>query len=88
MVRLVMGGGKTRALLDDARHDEEIVFLRGRVGQRLGHGQARRQLVGAKLVFQVGLAEERDVRDIDLRELANVAENVAELFLERGDFFR
>ena len=41
-----------------------------------------------KLVFQVGLAEERDVRDIDLRELADIAEDVAELLLERGDFLR
>ncbi len=47
---------EARASFDDARDDKEIIFLRGCVGQRLVHGQARHQFVGAQLVLQVSLA--------------------------------
>jgi len=75
-------------LLDDAWHDEKVVVLRGRVGERIGHGQAGLERIGPQAIFQVGIAEERNGGDIDFGELADVAEHIAQLLLERGDFLR
>src|ERR1019366_7225312 len=75
-------------LFDNPGHDEKVVVLGGSVGERLGDGQAGPHLVGAEAVFQVRFAKEGDMRDIDFRELADVAQHIAQLLLERRDFLR
>jgi hypothetical protein len=83
MVRLVIGGEK---LLDHPGYDEEVVFLPGRIGEGLGDGQTGPHHVGAQAVFQVCFTKQRNLGDVDFGELADVAEHVAELFLEGRNF--
>ena len=62
-----------------------LFSLHGRVGQCVGDSETGRERIGAQLIFEIRLAQQGHLRNVDLGQLADVPKDVAELLLEDGN---